>query len=156
MDPAMQGAPMPVAPGPQQPPIPGEPMDPFAAMAMGQQQPPPMDPMLMQALMGGGGMPMGDGDMDAPMDLMGMGMPGMGMADPYAVPPGYSQQALSGAGVADPQMGLQQLLQMLALAQSGVAPGSPVTSSSGVMPDPSSNIMAGFDPMASAFRTGGY
>jgi len=48
---------------------------------------------------------------------------GGGGSDPYAVAPGQSDQGFQGAGTGDPNMGLEQLLQLLALGQAGVGGG---------------------------------
>ena len=78
------------------------------------------------------------------------------MQNPYATLPGESQHVFDGIGVADPQMGLQEMLKLLMLAQAGVAPGSPVTSSSGLVSDPPSNPMAGFSPPGGGVGFGMY
>lgn len=142
------GPPVPVAPQPQQPPLPGAPMDPFAAMQGGGGPPPPLAP---PGLAGSPMLPPGMGgepDMDDnPMLMALLSGAGGGMgSDPYATMPGESQIGFQGAGVADPKMGLEEMIKLLMLAQAGVAPGSPVMSSSGLVSDPPSNPMAGFGP----------
>jgi hypothetical protein len=106
-----------------------------------------MDPM--QAMLNGLGHNPAAG-MDGHMDGDGAGMPpglppggtlqageegeGMGgsallaalhqaMGDPYATPP--NTQPLEGIGQGDPHMGLEALLQVLALGQMGVGGGQP-------------------------------
>jgi hypothetical protein len=51
--------------------------------------------------------------------------------DPYAVPPGGPDHALDG-GQGDPDMGLDQMLQALALSQMGVGGGAPGAGIAGV------------------------
>ena len=169
---AGQISPSPVPPQPM--PFPGQagpmPGGPGAfPMGPGQMGEPDMDdnPMLMALLAGGqmpgspgggmgpggpppmGGMPPG---MDPMMgNMMGGGMPGMGMdpnmmmgSDPYATMPGEPDHALDGVGTGDPQMGLQQMIQLLMLAKAGVGGGS-ARSSSGLTPDPATNTMMGMD-----------
>lgn len=104
-------------------------------------------------------MTMGEPDMDDNPMLSAM-LSGVGsrpdMQNPYATLPGESQHVFDGIGVADPQMGLQEMLKLLMLAQAGVAPGSPVTSSSGLVSDPPSNPMAGFSPPGGGVGFGMY
>jgi hypothetical protein len=101
------------------------------------------NPMLRQLLSGGGGMP-GAG-INSP--ALNQGPMVQDPGDPYAILPGESQYATAGAGPEDPNMGLQQMLTLLMLAQAGVGGGAamPVKSSSGLVPDPASNIMYGMD-----------
>jgi hypothetical protein len=120
-------------------PMPGQGMDPMAAMLgaggpFGGGPPPMMSPP-------GGGLPVGgsmpmpgamDGAGQSPMlaallGSMGGGMEGMGGmgGDEYGTLPGESEHVFDSGGTGDPNMGLMQLLQMLALAKSGVGGGTP-------------------------------
>lgn len=140
-------------------PKPGSPIDPMAAM-MGGLGPQPMGPSWMPPMgMGGdmdgdeGGLPLG-GQLPPPGvpggDTMGgspllqamrasvMGGDGLG-----SLPPGMEHGPMVGQG--DPNMGLQQLLAMIAMAKMGVG-GQPGAGSSGVDFDshPSMGMMNGF------------
>ena len=167
------GPPMPAASAPQDPPLPGEAVDPMTAM-MGQVSPSPVppapapfpgqappvgigpggygmppgmmgepdaddNPMLSALLLGAGGQnsPMGAAP---PVGMPGGLMPG----DPYSTLPGEPDHAFDGVGTDDPQMGLEQMIQLLMLAKAGVGHNT-VMSSSGLVPDPPSNIMMGTD-----------
>lgn len=133
------GAPLGMTPGM---PGPGQGMDPMQAMnggigagpdpsmtggAPAQDLGPPMGP---DGFPVGGSMPPpspdgGMGDMGGSallQALAGGGAPQGG--DPYAVGPLDAQNAFQGIGGGDPNMGQQQLLQMLALAQMGVGGGA--------------------------------
>lgn len=133
--------PMMMPPGPMtgNGPQAGAGVDPMMAMLGGAGPfgggPPPMpgmgDPM-------GGGLPVGgsipmpgamDGASQSPMlaALLGSqgaapGMGGMG-GDPYGTAPGEPDQTFAGVGTGDPQMGLGELLALLALAKAGVGGG---------------------------------
>jgi hypothetical protein len=64
-----------------------------------------------------------------------------GEADPYGVPPQEQGHVMDGVGLGDPQMGLEQLLATIAMAQAGVGggqQGGPVPGGSGVDQFPSS------------------
>jgi hypothetical protein len=123
-------------------PRPGGGMDPMAAMLNG------LPPMAGPSPAGPpGGSPMGsDPGFDPALDGSAlMKSLNLSLSDPYAAgPQGYGD--LSGMGTGDPSMGLEQLLQLLALGQMGVggSPGSPPPGSSGLMPDPGSAGMMGF------------
>lgn len=147
--------------------MPGEGIDPYAAL-MGQVSKSPMSMPMGGGPMGdiggggglGGGMGMGAaGPQAAGPGLgpaMGVGMGGppgmdpitmalMGEANPAAGQPDLGEHALDPQAVTGQQMSLQQLLQLLALAQggipsSGLAPPAPPGSTTFGMPP---NAMAG-------------
>jgi hypothetical protein len=90
--------------------------------------------------------PMGDGDdptmggsdlLQALQGSMAGGDPG----DPYGVGPMQSSQGFQGIGTGDPNMGIEQLLQMLALGQGGVG-GAPGGGGGGLV-DPGMNPSMG-------------
>ncbi len=127
-------------PPPMQPPggpPPGAGADPMAAM-MGQlgpgllpppQAPPPSFPGGPDGMPFGSSMPGGDMDGDQ-MDLEGSPllqqlMGSLGGGDEYATMPGESDHVFDGAGTDDPGMGLDQIIQLLAMAQMGVGGGPP-------------------------------
>lgn len=131
------GPPLGMAPGM---PKPGQGMDPMQAMNGGIGADPGMlagTPQDNGPPMGPDGFPVG-GSMPPPCEDGGMcdmggsdllqalagGGGGVG-GDPYGQPPGAPGQVFEGMGQGDPNMGLQQLLQMMALGQMGVGgPGS--------------------------------
>lgn len=121
-------------------PKPGQGMDPFAAMMGGLGMPapsaqhgPPLGPNGMP--IGGQIIPHEDGDDDdmggsSLLKALAAGLGGGG--DPYGTPPMGPDTAFEGIGQGDPQMGAEQLLQLLALGQLGVGGGPPAAGSSGV------------------------
>lgn len=155
-------------PGPQPPipmPIPGAPMgpppgmpqpgtgvDPILAM-LGQAgpglipPPPPPSPFPQgpNGLPPGGAMPDFDGDEAMPTEIADSPIISalMGGADPYGVGPMEPPNVFDGAGVGDPNSGMQQLIQLLMLAQSGLGgTGVSPAPSSGAEPAPGSPGMA--------------
>jgi hypothetical protein len=127
--------------GGAQPPLggvkPGQGMDPMQAMLNGLGPDPSMTqgaPQDQGPPMGPDGFPVG-GSMPPPCDDGSCGDMGgsdllkalagnMG-GDPYGQPPGAPDQMFQGIGTGDPNMGVNQLLSMLALGQMGVGgPGS--------------------------------
>jgi hypothetical protein len=138
--------PNPMMPGANAP-RPGSSMDPMAAMLNGLGPMPTAAPPQPPGLpFGGSPMESDPGynqDMDgsALMRALNVSVNGMGGgADPYSAGP-MGAADLSGMGTADPNMGLEALLQLLALGQMGVG-GSPGTS--GLTPDPGMGGMMGF------------
>ena len=142
MDPFGGGAMPPLGMGAGMP-KPGQGMDPMMAMMQGlgpdpfmsagapPSQGPPMGP---DGFPVGGSMPPPGGDMGG-SDLLqalagGMGGGDIG-ADISQLPPGAPDQMFQGIGQGDPSMGLQQMLQMLALGQMGVG-GGPASGGSGM------------------------
>ena len=139
---APQGGGMPppgLAPGM---PKPGASMDPMQAMMNGIQPPP--DPM-QAATPGAQGLPLGPdglpvgGQMPQPGADMGgsdlltalqASLSGGESGDPYDAGP-LGHGSFQGMGPGDPSMGIEQLLQMLALGKMGVG-GDPMAGSSGV------------------------
>jgi hypothetical protein len=152
IDPALLAMGAGQAPLPAAMPKPGSTMDPMAAMLGGltggglpPPPPPPGPPMGPGGLPVGGTMPSVDpwfspemsgstllqglsravGDPYAaggggPGDLAGAGGP-LGVNDPYSAgPTGHAD--LSNIGPQDPRMGLEQLIQLIAMAQSGAGP----------------------------------
>ncbi len=122
--------------GPQGPPMsgmvkPGRGMDPMAAMLMGLG--PAMPPVAQGPPTGPNGLPVG-GTMPGPAD-----MDGVGGSPLLAALFGSAGQGpvLGGVGTGDPSMGLDVMLQMLALANAGVGGGP---GSSGLDPGPMGNV----------------
>jgi hypothetical protein len=128
----------------------GQGMDPKQAMSnaighdpIGYGPPVPQGPLLAPGgLPVGGSLPQPDGDMDEGMDGSGLlqalsqalqgGLSQAGMPPgPYDVNPFQPGQGFQGAGTGDPNMGFDQILQLLALGQMGVG-GGPRAGSSGV------------------------
>lgn len=128
---------------------PGRGMDPMAAMLGGIGQPPPMPAPPQGPPLGGDGLPFG-GSMPTPSDpdsdlgdspllqALAGSLAGPNPSDPYGVTPTGPGSAFEGIGAGDPNMGLEQLLSLLALGKMGVGgPGQgPGPGSSGVEPDP--------------------
>jgi hypothetical protein len=137
---------------------PGQGMDPFEAMMQGlgpdvlgglggpQQGPASLAPMGGNGLPFGGSMPRPGGPDDGQdmggSDLLKALMGSIGGGDPYATGP---MPTNLNVGSQDPQMGLEQMLQMLALSQMGVG-GQPGAGGSGVPFDPAGGMgqMTGF------------
>jgi hypothetical protein len=154
------GAPLPFGPGPGGPPPapsrvkPGQGMDPFQAMTQGlgpdvlgglggpPQGPGGLAPMGPGGLPIGGSMPQAEGPDGAPSDMGGsdllQALAGAigGGGDPYATGPFPTSLNV---GTQDPNMGLEQMLQALALAQMGVG-GQPGAGGSGVPFDQSGGM----------------
>ena len=143
------GAPMGPPPGMPQP---GTGVDPILAM-LGQAgpglipPPPPPSPFPQgpNGLPPGGSMPDFDGDEAMPAEIADSPIISalMGGADPYGVSPMEPPNVFDGAGVGDPNSGMQQLIQLLMLAQSGLGgTGVSPAPSSGAEPAPGSPGMA--------------
>jgi hypothetical protein len=139
MDPMMGlmgGGPAPLGPPPGMP-KPGQGMDPMMAMLNGMPMmqpmgPPPAPPGPPGPVMGPDGLPVGgspaSADPSFAPDMDGSALlKALNLADPYSAgPTGHGE--LAGLGGGDPNLGLEQMLQLLALGQMGVG-------SSGVTPD---------------------
>jgi hypothetical protein len=127
-------------------------LGPDPTMGGGQPQGPPVGPDGFPV--GGSMPPMGDGD-DPSMggsDLLQALQGSMGGGDPYGVGPMDPSQGFQGIGTGDPNMGIEQLLQMLALGQGGVggAPGG-----GGGLVDPGMNpSMGGMVGMGGGYWVG--
>jgi hypothetical protein len=140
-------------------PKPGQGMDPMMAMMQGL-GPDPMGGGMPQAQQGPptgpGGMPVGGsmpsmdpncpdgdcGDMGGSdlLKALSGSLGGGGMqGDPYGVSPMQPGQGFQGIGTGDPSMGLEQMLQLLALGGQGVG-GGPGAGSSGLDTGPFGNI----------------
>jgi hypothetical protein len=137
-------------------PRPGRSMDPMAAMLNGLGPPPaPAMPPGPPGLPPGGSPMEADPGFNADMDgsalMQALNLSMGGGQDPYSAGPMGSAD-LGGMGTADPNMGLEALLQLLALGQMGVGgspggpgmPGSPTPGTSGLMPDLGMGGMMGF------------
>ena len=139
-------------------PKPGQGMDPMMAMLQGLGPDPSMTagaPADQGPPMGPDGFPVG-GSLPPPIDGDSQDMGGSDLlqalagsaggvgGDPYGQPPGAPDQMFQGLGTGDPNMGIQQMLQMFALGQMGV--GGPGAGTSGVDVGPSGNMgqMVGF------------
>lgn len=143
--PPLAGAAAPPLPMPGSP-KPGQGMDPVAAMMGGLGMSPP--PQQHGPPLGPGGLPFGgsivppsDGDDD---DMGGSPLlkalaAGLQGGDQYAVPPGGPDTAFEGIGQGDPNLGVENLLQLLALGQMGVG-GVPGGGQSGVDTGPFGNM----------------
>lgn len=106
-------------------PRPGAGMDPMAAMLGGLGLMPPMPSPNPSGVSGPNGLPVG-GSLPADVTPQDMGGSALMRAliqsespDPYTQPPGV--QPLAGMGTSDPQGGLGDIMNLLALAQMGVA-----------------------------------
>lgn len=106
---------------------PGGGMDPMAAMMGGIGLIPPAPSPSPAGLAGPDGLPVGGSIPPGmgPSDLGGSALLAalMGSGDPYSQPPGA--QPTAGVGTGDPNMGLTNLLNLLALGQMGVGGGAP-------------------------------
>lgn len=98
-------------PGPQ-----GTPIEPTSGLPVGGQVPPPEASKTNDPTMGGSKL------LQALTQALGGGGPGGAPqgSDIYGQPPGGPDQVLSGIGTGSPQGGLEQILNLLALAQMGV------------------------------------
>ena len=143
------GGPAPFEPPPGLP-KPGQGMDPMMAMMHGLGPDPmsggplaPMGPPLGPGrLPVGGSLPTPDDGGDQDMggsDLLKALAGSLGGNDPYSVPPMGPDKGFQGMGTGDPGMGIEQMLQMLALGQMGVG-GGPGTGSSGIDPGSFDNM----------------
>lgn len=79
---------------------------------------PPMGPSLPP---GGIAPPQGTSAQGSP--LLAALMASAGGVDPYGVPPEMQGSVTDGIGTGDPNMGIQEILQLLAMAQMGVGGG---------------------------------
>lgn len=70
-----------------------------------------------------------------------LGSIGGGGMDPYGLPPGGPDNVLDGGGTGDPNMGMQQLMMLLALAKMGIG-GAPPPGPSGVEMAPDASGLA--------------